>query len=452
MRLHSLALGLLVVGLQAFAANIAVVDSGVDYKHKDLLSQIWANPTRPDVKDADGKVYKDVTNGWNFAESNNQIIDYKYLGTFSADCFKIFEVQAKILKGTATPDEKTWYANKKSDSTFLAELGKFGNFVHGTHVSGISADTATKGKIIGVKLIPTEQSEQIAEAALDRVRAMADEGIFAADDPMVKMYLGMIAQQQGQLFSQIGKFVAAVKSDVANGSFGISVTSVKPVVANLVKQLTGKDPSPADAEAYAIYFVGEIVKSMKVFVTTSPNTLYVFAAGNDATDNDTMPTSPANVKGDNSISVAATMGYASIATFSSYGAQMVEVAAPGVGIIATIPGDLKLPMSGTSMAAPFVTNVAGLVKDANPALKPVDIKKVLMETVDVKAFLAGKVKTSGIVNRARAVRAGELSASMNLAAAIAQAKTEIADVVDIFSTNRSFRMNDIMVVPLPGWM
>ena len=48
-----------------------------------------------------------------------------------------------------------------------------------------------------------------------------------------------------------------------------------------------------------------------------------------------------------------------------------------------------------------------------------------METVDVKSWLKGKVKTSGLVNRDRAVRAAELSRTLDLAAAIAQSKNDI---------------------------
>ncbi|MFM8313399.1 MAG: S8 family serine peptidase, partial [Deltaproteobacteria bacterium] len=99
-----LAIGLLITSLNLFAANIAIIDSGVDYKHKDLKNNIWENPSSKTV-DADGTTYEDDTHGWNFAENNNQVIDYKYLGTFSADCTKIFDVQAKILNGTATDAE-----------------------------------------------------------------------------------------------------------------------------------------------------------------------------------------------------------------------------------------------------------------------------------------------------------------------------------------------------------
>jgi subtilisin family serine protease len=84
-----------------------------------------------------------------------------------------------------------------------------------------------------------------------------------------------------------------------------------------------------------------------------------------------------------------------------------------------------MAISGTSQAAPFVAGVAGAVKDANPKLDVRGIKKIVLETVDVKEWLKGKVTTSGLVNAERAIRAAELSRTMDLSKAIAQSKTDI---------------------------
>ncbi len=443
-----LAIGLLITSLNLFAAHIAVIDSGVDYKHKDLKNNIWQNPDSKTV-DADGTTYDDDIHGWNFAENNNQVIDYKYLGTFSSDCTKIFDVQAKILAGTATQEEKDWYKAKKSDAEFLKELQKFGNFVHGTHVSGISAAEAQKANLIALKLIPTE-TPGAAEVARFVAEHKAEASEVRDENPMVMMFLTMMAQRQVTMLTTVGKYTGAVKSEIANGSFGISMTAVKPIVKQLVKQITGSDPTDAETDAYAKFFVNEITKGSKDFVGAASNTLFVFAAGNDGTNNDSIPASPANVKTDNTITVAATNGMTSLAVFSNYGQKMVEVAAPGVAIMSTIPGDEHLRMSGTSMAAPYVTNVAGLVKDGNPSLNPAGIKKVLMETVDIKDFLKGKVTTSGIVNKARAIRAAELSRTMSLEAAIKQSRRAVADESVSSWSTRGVSEKDLIVLPLPS--
>jgi hypothetical protein len=65
-------------------------------------------------------------------------------------------------------------------------------------------------------------------------------------------------------------------------------------------------------------------------VAKAPETLFVFAAGNDGMNNDLYGTSPANIKADNVITVGATYKNEFFAPFSNYGTKMVEVAAPGM--------------------------------------------------------------------------------------------------------------------------
>lgn len=419
------------------AATVAIIDSGVDFKHEAYDGNMWTNPNGSTT--VDGVTYNGDTHGWNFAENNNQIIDYKYLGTFSQDCYKMFEVQGKILTGTATEEEIAWYKGKRSDQTFLKELQKFGNFIHGTHVTGISTDQSTAAKIVGMKLIPTEVP---GSAWVNQFR---DE----KGNPMVSLMLQMVAQRQGQLLTNVGKYTNAVKAEVANGSFGTSVPAVKPVVAQLVKQITGADPTEAETEEYAKELVTAMIAESKKFVGAATNTLFVFAAGNDGSNNDQLPVSPANVEAENKIVVAATLGTEKLASFSNHGIK-VDVAAPGVIIKAAIPGNQYLELSGTSMAAPFVTNVAARLKDLNPSLSPAGLKRLLCETVDVKPWLQGKVRTSGIVNPHRAYKAAELSAKIGLDAAIMQSKVSVADALEISMDLSSDMEKEILVLPMPS--
>lgn len=184
-------------------------------------------------------------------------------------------------------------------------------------------------------------------------------------------------------------------------------------------------------------------------VQAAENTLFVFAAGNDGLDNDKYPTSPTNIQADNVISVSAALGFDALASFSNYGVKMVDVAAPGVGIESTVPGNKYLVVSGTSQAAPYVANIAGQVKDANPELAPRDIKKIILGTVDIREWLVGKVRTSGTVNGSRAVRAAELSKTMNVDLAI---RNSIRDVQDIPSSGnlKSAASATGVVLPLPS--
>jgi subtilisin family serine protease len=160
----------------------------------------------------------------------------------------------------------------------------------------------------------------------------------------------------------------------------------------------------------------------------APNTIFCVAAGNDSADIDQILDYPSRVFAYNKIVVAATNGYSSIANFSNFGGKSVDVAAPGVAIYSTAPTNTYISLSGTSQAAPFVTNTIAQLKDINENLSIADVKSIIFETVDYKPWLKGKVRTSGIVNKDRAKKAAIYSKVMNVTLAIAKAKLEVMDV------------------------
>lgn len=65
--------------------------------------------------------------------------------------------------------------------------------------------------------------------------------------------------------------------------------------------------------------------------------LVVCAAGNDGGDNDVFPMYPANYNSPNVLSVAALDNRDDLAIFSNFGKISVHVAAPGIGILSTVP-------------------------------------------------------------------------------------------------------------------
>jgi cell wall-associated protease len=429
----------------AFSATIAVIDSGVDYKHNELSGKIWTNQNEiaDNNRDEDGNGYQDDIYGWNFAESNNQVIDYKYLGTFSPDPYKFFEIQGRMFMGTATEQDIAWVKSKRGDEAFIKEMGKFGNFVHGTHVAGITVANNPNSDILSVKLIPTETKLFVDKFLEGKT---IPKGNFRMK--LVKAALAALADQQMKLMTEIAVYVDGHNAPVANGSFGTGFEQAKMITGLIFKGIFFR--APTDDESYEVtkYFMDTTLELGKKFVGAAPNTLFVFAAGNSGSDNDKYPTSPTNVDAPNVISVAATLNRQSLATFSCYGEKTVDIAAPGVIIESTIPGNLRLRVSGTSQAAPYIASVALRVKESNPALNPAQIKEILMGTIDPKEFLKGKIKTGGIVNRQRAIRAGQLSKSVSVAEAIVTARQTIANV-STKSLKRNTRHEGI-VLPLPS--
>ncbi|GIU98043.1 MAG: hypothetical protein KatS3mg013_1846 [Actinomycetota bacterium] len=92
--------------------------------------------------------------------------------------------------------------------------------------------------------------------------------------------------------------------------------------------------------------------------------------------------------------------------FSNWGRTSVDLVAPGVDVYSTAPPSGYRVENGTSMSAPFVAGVAGLVRSSNPALGPVEVKNVLMNAVDRPSALPrGLTVTDGRINAQRALGA-----------------------------------------------
>jgi len=82
------------------------------------------------------------------------------------------------------------------------------------------------------------------------------------------------------------------------------------------------------------------------------------------------------------ITVASTTQARAKSGFSNFGLNKIDVAAPGSGILSTLPGGGYGTMSGTSMASPHVTGVAALMKSAHPWWTPRDLEKALRKEAD----------------------------------------------------------------------
>jgi subtilisin family serine protease len=428
----------------AMSSTIAIIDSGVDVEHKDLATKIWINTKEiaNNGRDEDGNGYQDDVYGWNFAEQNNMVIDRKYIGTFSEDPYKFFDIQGKLFLNQATEAEKQWVADKRTDPAFAKEMGIFGNFVHGTHVAGITANSSPDAKVLAVKLIPTE-IKPFFEGLKSKIKGNQNKDFRMK---LLKAGLAALAGQQMKMLEEIAAYVGNHKADIANGSFGTGFNQSKMITNALFKIAFQREATKEESDELAHHFLNALITQGKMMIDAAPNTLFVFASGNDGMNNDIYPTSPTNIQGDNVISVGATYKYEFLAPFSNYGTEMVDVAAPGMLIHSQIPGNEYLQVSGTSQAAPFVANIAGQIKDINKDLTPKEIKTILMGTVDEKSFLTEKIKAKGIVNMNRATHAAKLSLTTDVKSAILEANITINDVK---TSNVKTLVNTSVITPIP---
>ncbi len=221
---------------------VAVMDTGADLQHLDLVNELWTNPGDPTVDGTDN--------------DGNGFVDDVHGADFIGDAYN---------GGTLNPD---------ADPTDRSG--------HGTHVSGIALAEGNNG--VGT----TGVSQHAALMSL-RICGAYDSG--CPDSALIDAI----------------NYAAAHDARVVNGS------------------IAGGGPDPLVSSA----------------LNSHPGTLYVFAAGNDGSNNDTSPDYPCDADqggsytANNLICVAATDQSDRRASFSNFGASSVDLGAPGVNIYST---------------------------------------------------------------------------------------------------------------------
>ncbi|MDR4949953.1 S8 family serine peptidase [Neobacillus cucumis] len=139
------------------------------------------------------------------------------------------------------------------------------------------------------------------------------------------------------------------------------------------------------------------------------NSLFIAAAGNDGENNDVTPHYPANYDLPNIISVAAIDNTGNLADFSDYGATTVDIAAPGVSILSSVPplygdyADAYDYYNGTSMATPHVTGEAALLLSKYPTYTPAVIKQSILKASTPLSSLQGLVLTGSMARADKAL-------------------------------------------------
>jgi len=217
---------------------------------------------------------------------------------------------------------------------------------HGTHVAGIIGAVANNNAgVAGV-------AQNVSIMAL---KVFRPEGTGYSSD--ILEALNYVSQKIDE-----GEKIVAI-----NASYGSTEGSQSDIVNDVIKELGAK------------------------------GVVFCAAAGNEASNNDELPTYPANYDAQNIITVAASDANDNLASFSNYG-QSVDVAAPGTNILSTIPDNGYAYAQGTSMATPYVTGSIALLATAYPEATATELKAMIINNVDVKTALNSKVATNGRVN------------------------------------------------------
>ncbi|MGA1531406.1 MAG: S8 family serine peptidase, partial [Kiritimatiellia bacterium] len=205
----------------------------------------------------------------------------------------------------------------------------------------------------------------------------------------------------------------------AVGSNGVGVVGVNWNVRIMALRFTDSDGygSTADAISCIEYAVRNGAKILNnswggggyssaledaIYNAGLSNVLFVAAAGNDGTNNDSDPHYPSNYALSNVIAVASSDRTDALSSFSNYGSNSVHIAAPGSAIYSTMWDDTYANSDGTSMATPHVAGVAALLLAHYPAATYTHLRDWILTGVDLLPALSGVVQSGGRLSAAAA--------------------------------------------------
>jgi len=159
-----------------------------------------------------------------------------------------------------------------------------------------------------------------------------------------------------------------------------------------------------DGYSQALYDAIAMARDPNGDGNTDDGIIFVASAGNQSANTDHAPQYPASFDLDNIVSVAATDSQDTLAGFSNYGAESVDLAAPGAYIWSTYFSPFSqvdneyMWLDGTSMAAPHVAGALALLKAQHPTENYRQLITRLYWTTDRLDNLIGKCRTEGRLN------------------------------------------------------
>jgi subtilisin family serine protease len=163
---------------------------------------------------------------------------------------------------------------------------------------------------------------------------------------------------------------------VVNMSWGGSRQDIED---SLEAKGAGGDAKQRAELAREIFKIGK--DALEKAINSAPEILFVAAAGNSDNDNTFEETIPSGLNAPNLITIGAVDQAGTPTGFTTFG-KNVSLYANGFEVLSYVPGGKKMKYSGTSMAAPQVTNLAAKIIAVNPSLNTSQVIEAITRTSD----------------------------------------------------------------------
>lgn len=409
------------------AATIAIIDTGFDLDHNYL---------KPKIIQKENEKESIKFQGWDFFDNSHlkrPIVEDK---TSIQEILLFRNLRAKAHKQGLSLEEFEWFKKRTADKEFMEKVRMFKKHSHGTIVAGIALREGENINIFPIRGLnlpnPVVGINDPSTDTQTELKGKTPEEKFQDE-------INQSVDRISKKFSKICQFVAKKKIEIVNASYGITQKSIYTKFRDRYREIVGKEIEETKLKMFVDKYFNALYERGEKTMRKYPNTLFVFSAGNSGLNNDSSHHYPSRIKTFNAISVAAMNGEY-LATFSNYGGNYVDVGAPGVAILSIVPkvysedgSDLYSPSSGTSMAAPYVSNLAAQIKNTNPKLTPSEIKKIILNTGRTQDHLKGKLISAAIVDNNKAIRSALLSKDLNLEQAISLGSSDLIPMEDKIS-------------------
>jgi hypothetical protein len=358
--------------------TIAIWDGGFD--PKVMSNQLWKNVREvANGKDDDGNGFVDDVHGIAFDADYNRATgalrpmpeeDLKNIGETLKLVKGSLDLQAAVDSPEAGALRQKISALKPAEvMPFQLQMGRVGLYLHGTATGYTSAEG--------------NPGAQLMHGRFDyRIKAVGDPIDEKAGAAMAR-YVG----ETVDYYKKNGTRVVNMSWRITEPQIAASLASVEP------------DPEKRKQRAKAIF--DTINKSLEESFRAAPGILFVAGAGNEDEDVDFVRSFPAGLNLPNVITVGAVDVSLQPAGFTSYG-KSIDVYANGFEVPSKVPGGMPINISGTSLSAPYVTNLAGKLLAVNPKLTVAQVRAIIEETATAEGPRGLKViNPSAALARAR---------------------------------------------------
>ena len=234
----------------------------------------------------------------------------------------------------------------------IEELRLASVYQHGTHVAGIAMAGNPYARIANARI---------------------DFGTTLRPDPCPSPEL---EQRIAANFAAYAGFIRQAGARVVNMSWGETLRSVEGEL-----EQCGIGADAAARKALARQYFDRQRAALEAAIASVPGTLFVAAAGNAADDPTFNESFPSGLTLPNVVVVGAVDKAGDEASFTSYG-PTVALHANGYQVESVVPGGHRVAFSGTSMAAPQVTNLAAKLFAVKPSLTPAEAIAIMRRTAD----------------------------------------------------------------------